>query len=264
VRPGYPGGWRVSELKKQVGKLDDQGGEFSSTRREWVMNRRRTLGLAILAILAMFLIAIPVQADTIYWTNWTSVTTGQLGSASGTIALPTGDVNVTYSGDVYDTNPNILGNWNPPATFEAPPIVTNAPPGITNIAMLGGQPDTYYSFSFDKPVVNPVLAIMSLGSPSIKASMEFTAPFSILNTGGGLSLYNENGSFSQTGNTLFGSGANGIIQFQGTYSSIQWKSPVQESWSMVTVGAPVPLPPTVLLLGSGLLGLVGWRRFRKN
>jgi uncharacterized protein (TIGR03118 family) len=26
--------------------------------------------------------------------------------------------------------------------------------------------------------------------------------------------------------------------------------------------APVPLPPTVLLLGSGLLGLVGWRRFR--
>lgn len=33
----------------------------------------------------------------------------------------------------------------------------------------------------------------------------------------------------------------------------------------VTVGpAPVPLPPTVLLLGSGLLGLVGLRRFRKS
>jgi hypothetical protein len=26
----------------------------------------------------------------------------------------------------------------------------------------------------------------------------------------------------------------------------------------------VPLPPTVLLLGSGLLGLAGWRRFRKG
>jgi len=26
----------------------------------------------------------------------------------------------------------------------------------------------------------------------------------------------------------------------------------------------VPLPPTVILLGSGLLGLVGWRRFRKG
>jgi hypothetical protein len=28
--------------------------------------------------------------------------------------------------------------------------------------------------------------------------------------------------------------------------------------------APVPLPPTVLLLGSSLLGLAGWRRFRKG
>jgi hypothetical protein len=29
-------------------------------------------------------------------------------------------------------------------------------------------------------------------------------------------------------------------------------------------GEVVPLPPTVLLLGSGLLGLVGWRRVRKG
>lgn len=27
---------------------------------------------------------------------------------------------------------------------------------------------------------------------------------------------------------------------------------------------PVPVPPTVLLLGSGLLGLLGWRRFKKS
>lgn len=33
------------------------------------------------------------------------------------------------------------------------------------------------------------------------------------------------------------------------------------TWS---ASAVVPLPPTALLLGSGLLGLAGWRRFRKG
>jgi hypothetical protein len=28
--------------------------------------------------------------------------------------------------------------------------------------------------------------------------------------------------------------------------------------------AVIPVPPTLLLLGSGLLGLGGWRRFRKG
>jgi hypothetical protein len=32
----------------------------------------------------------------------------------------------------------------------------------------------------------------------------------------------------------------------------------------LTFSSAVPLPPTVLLLGSGLLGLVGWRRLRKG
>jgi hypothetical protein len=41
-----------------------------------------------------------------------------------------------------------------------------------------------------------------------------------------------------------------------------------DSWYIGVVEAlgqnPVPLPPTLLLFGSGLLGLVGWRRYRKE
>ena len=32
----------------------------------------------------------------------------------------------------------------------------------------------------------------------------------------------------------------------------------------IAVGSAVPIPPSLVLLGSGLLGLGGWRRFRKN
>jgi hypothetical protein len=39
---------------------------------------------------------------------------------------------------------------------------------------------------------------------------------------------------------------------------------VWNTFALTGTVTAVPLPPTVLLLGSGLLGLVGWRRFRKS
>ncbi len=48
-----------------------------------------------------------------------------------------------------------------------------------------------------------------------------------------------------TNNQTFQSSS--ITSFQGTWTAVA-----------------VPLPPSVLLLGSGLLGLAGWRRFRKS
>jgi hypothetical protein len=48
----------------------------------------------------------------------------------------------------------------------------------------------------------------------------------------------------------------------------QWDGPVGVDAALWTYSqipeAQVPIPPTALLLGSRLLGLVGWRRFRKG
>jgi len=53
----------------------------------------------------------------------------------------------------------------------------------------------------------------------------------------------------------------------GSYiiSGFAIESPYNEGGAYLRVDfAPVPLPSAVILLGSGLLGLVGWRRFRKG
>lgn len=48
----------------------------------------------------------------------------------------------------------------------------------------------------------------------------------------------------------------------GTLSPIL--DPISNPDPLYGIYAPVPLPPSALFLASGLLGLVGWRRFRKS
>ncbi len=230
-----------------------------------------------MTLLCLFLLVGAAQADNIYWTDWTSVTPGAPGSASGTIAFPSGNVTVSYIGDAF--TPSEYGAWSPASAFTGG-IVGNAPPGSNEIALTGGSsagnPYTFeYSLTFSQPVVNPVIAVLSLGGIPTYARMQFTSPFTVVATGGPSTSFGENGPlYATTPNyTLYGGepysppagGGNGTIEFTGTYSTITWYSLDYEHWYMITVGAPsaVPLPPTILLLGSGLMGL-GLLRFRRK
>ena len=51
------------------------------------------------------------------------------------------------------------------------------------------------------------------------------------------------------------------IQVTLLSGSVTFQEPTVQ---IVNIDAPTPVPPTVWLLGSGLLGLVGWRRIRKS
>ena len=206
-------------------------------------------------ILSVILLSVNSYAmATTVWTDWTASVVGDPGSAGGSL----GTTIVNYSGEVT-ANTNINGTtsiWNPSSTFIGG-IVDTTPDTIGDVIGLDGS-STVGTISFSAPVSNPVIAIWSLGSPSIAASFTFDAT-PTLQAGGPNSIYSGS-SIVVNGNIVSGNEGNGVILFNGTYSSISWTS-TNENWYGFTVGtAVIPIPPALWLFGSGLLGLIGIAR----
>jgi hypothetical protein len=222
---------------------------------------------ARLVVIASGLIALCVgglaSAAPIYWTNWTTPPSyGSPGSASGTIDLPSGTVNVEYSGEVADRSDT--GDWDYPGTYSKPGVVDNTPtPRGVSITLVGGN-SIVNTIAFSRPVLDPVMAIQSLGSTD-QAEYDFSSSFVIVQQGSG-HWGGGSSSLWQVGNTLYGAEGNGIIQFSGEYSSISWTVPDGEDYHMFTVGAPassVPAPAALLLTAVGTT-LFGWLRRRRT
>jgi hypothetical protein len=84
-----------------------------------------------------------------------------------------------------------------------------------------------------------------------------------LEAGGPNSQYGGS-SIIVSGNTVTGSEGNGVVQFTGTFTSLKWGS-TYENFYAFTVGtndvsSTVPEPATMILFGSGLIGLAGYGR----
>jgi hypothetical protein len=205
--------------------------------------------LAGSALGALVLVAGGANAGTT-WTNWTSGSTGFPGNASGTM----GGVTVTYVGENTCLN-CFASNWSPASTWIGGPV-TMPPPDNSGIQLVGGFGVTD-TVSFSSPVTNPVMAIVSLGQPGLTASFNFASnePFVLL--GGGPSSTWGGEPLTSSGETVFGTEGNGLVEFIGTYSQITWTNPTFEDYYAFTVGTagvPEPAAWAMLLIGLGAVG----------
>jgi hypothetical protein len=197
----------------------------------------------------------PAFAQNVSWTDWTSATTGLNGSATGSLTLPNqSPITVTYNGEVRSAQTNGgINYWNPAAPYISP-TVPNAPPASDIITLIGGN-QRKNTITFSTPLVNPVLGIVSLGNSGPPIRYEFDSPFDVLSFGRG---YWGGGTLAELpGNVLQGREGHGVIQFQGTLSSISWTAPIAENWHGFTVGAKETVPEPTTLLGLLFLGGLG-------
>lgn len=198
------------------------------------------------------------------WTDWTAATNGQPGSASGTLATTGGPVAVTYAGEVLFANTNGGDNyWAAP--YNTPylsAVVPNEPPTSDIVTLVGGNA-IVNTLTFSEPLVNPVMGIVSLGTSATNVQYAFDTPFHVLSFAPG--YWGGPGTLTELpGNVLQGSEGHGVIQFEGTVSSISWTVPTPETFHGFTIGlGVVPEPPSLCLLGMAAAGFK-CRRHRKR
>lgn len=223
---------------------------------------RLLISPAVALILGALVFTATAHADEISWNAWSSGTAGNPGSATGVIP---GGPTVTYSGQISSLVTD-YPSWTPSSTYVGG-AVGNAPLATDNIIQMTGGTGLAESITFSSPVVNPVIAIWSLGSGGAPASFDFTStePFYVAAGGpsaeyGGSSITQGTGANSEN---VYGAEGNGVIQFIGTYSEIDFTTPGFENWYGFTVGedatltnaSPVPEPESLSLLGLGLAAL---------
>ena len=107
--------------------------------------------------------------------------------------------------------------------------------------------------------MNPVFAIWSLGQPGLAASFTFDLT-PTLEVGGPNANFGGQ-SITVSSNTVSGNEGNGVVQFNGTVSSISWTDTFENFYGF-TVGisgtagpAGVPEPGTTALFAIALAGL---------
>lgn len=212
-------------------------------------------------IFALTVLCPAAGAVPVTWTDWTSAdaTTAE-GTAGAVMVSFEGPQNPASQTDeagtnYWATNPEIYRGGG----------LDNGPEPSTDIIRISDAAS--YRVAFSEAVVNPVMALLSVGRSGLPVSYDFDQPFDVINSGAGFFGGNAAGSlFEDPGDVMRGVEGHGVIQFIGTFDEISWTTDPSEVWHGLQIGligrGPVGVaePAVVLLFGLGLLGIALARR----
>ncbi|HFE47756.1 MAG TPA: hypothetical protein ENJ21_00405 [Chromatiaceae bacterium] len=219
-------------------------------------------------LIAAMLTALPLGAAVASPISWVDWTTPSNTGVDGQLDVNGTAVGVSFTGNYSVAQTNGGTNYwteGTPAPYTGSALVDNAPPNSDIIELNAGGLATV---TFSQPIEDPLIALVSWNSNTVDFQ---GTPIEILSFGPGF-WGTGTPILNATGDGFFGSGeVHGVIRLPGTFSSFSFTH-TTENWHGFSVGVVglgmggggggnAPIPGVALLLGLGLAGMAGVRRY---
>lgn len=206
--------------------------------KERIKSMRQLLATAG-AVLVSLLVSTPLYAA-ILWADLTGTT---VVGATTTVAGFLGAVPITITAPLAPNSvltgiPGELNYFvNNPLTYTSS-VVTNIPATADLVKLHNAG---LVTVTFAAPVVDPVIAIVSMGGAPV-VNWDFGVhPINILSSGPG--PFGTGLPLSKVGSVLSGRESNGVVQILGTITSFSFTVVTAENWGGFTVGIPTAVAP---------------------